>query len=138
LTSVAQTGTGLARAAKAPIGLVILLGALTGFGPISIDMYLPALPAIARSLHGTAQGAQLTVSAFFIGVSLGQLFYGPLSDRQGRRWPLLVGVLIYFGATLGCMLATSMSMLIALRILQALGACAGMVVARAVVRDRFS
>jgi DHA1 family bicyclomycin/chloramphenicol resistance-like MFS transporter len=138
LTSVAQTGTGLARAAKAPIGLVILLGALTGFGPISIDMYLPALPAIARSLHGTAQGAQLTVSAFFIGVSLGQLFYGPLSDRQGRRWPLLVGVLIYFGATLGCMLATSMAMLISLRILQALGACAGMVVARAVVRDRFA
>ena len=130
--------SGLARAAKAPLGLVILLGALTGFGPMSIDMYLPALPSIARSLHGTAAGAQLTVSAFFIGVSLGQLFYGPLSDRQGRRWPLLTGVALYLVATIGCMLATSMAVLIGFRILQALGACAGMVIARAVVRDRFA
>jgi len=130
--------TGLARAAKAPLGLVILLGALTGFGPMSIDMYLPALPSIARSLHGTASGAQLTVSAFFIGVSFGQLFYGPLSDRQGRRWPLLMGVALYLAATIGCMLSTTMPALIAFRVLQALGACAGMVIARAVVRDRFA
>ena len=137
-TPQAYASQGLAKAVKAPLGLVILLGALTGFGPMSIDMYLPALPAIARSLHGDAAGAQLTVSAFFIGVSFGQLFYGPLSDREGRRWPLLTGVLLYLVATVGCMLSVSIPMLIGFRILQALGACAGMVIARAVVRDRFA
>ncbi len=130
--------TGLAKSVKAPLGLVVLLGALTGFGPMSIDMYLPALPAIAKSLHGDAAGTQLTVSAFLIGVCFGQLFYGPLSDRQGRRWPLLGGVVLYLAATLGCVLSVSVPMLIGFRILQALGACAGMVIARAVVRDRFA
>jgi DHA1 family bicyclomycin/chloramphenicol resistance-like MFS transporter len=135
---MAEQGSGLARAAKAPLGLVLLLGALTAFGPISIDMYLPALPAIARSLHGTATGAQLTLSAFFVGIAFGQLIYGPVSDRQGRRWPLLFGVCLYLVGTLGCLLATSIPMLIGFRVLQALGGCAGMVIARAIVRDRFA
>jgi len=128
---------GLARAAKAPFGLIVLLGSLIGFGPVSIDMYLPSLPALARSLHASPAEGQDTVAAFFIGIAFGQLFYGPLSDRIGRRPPLLFGVGLYLVATVGCMLAPSIEVLIVCRVLQALGACAGMVIARAVVRDLF-
>ncbi len=140
MTEQAATAGGaeLARAAHAPVGLVVILGALTAFGPVSIDMYLPALPSMARSLHGTAAGAQATASAFFIGIALGQLVYGPLSDRQGRRGPLLAGLALYVAATVGCLLAPSIPVLIACRVVQALGGCAGMVIARAVVRDRFA
>ena len=134
----ADNRTDLARKVKAPLGLMLLLGALTAFGPISVDMYLPALPGIARALHGTGTGAQLTLTAFFIGIASGQMIYGPISDRQGRRWPLLFGVSLYLVATVGCVLSTSIPMLIGFRLLQALGGCAGMVIARAVVRDRFA
>ena len=129
---------GLARAAKPPLGLILLLGALTAFGPLSIDMYLPALPAIGQSLHATPAAMQQTVAVFFIGMAVGQLFYGPLSDRLGRRAPLLVGLIIYVLATAGCALAQSEQILIVLRIAQALAGCAGMVIARAIVRDRFA
>ncbi len=128
---------GLARAARPPLGLVLLLGALTAFGPLSIDMYLPALPAIGRSLHATPAAMQQTVAAFFIGMAAGQLFYGPLSDRIGRRPPLLAGLIAYVLATLGCALAPTESVLIVMRVAQALAGCAGMVIARAIVRDRF-
>jgi DHA1 family bicyclomycin/chloramphenicol resistance-like MFS transporter len=138
LTDIAADRSGLAQAAKAPFGFIMLLGALTAFGPISIDMYLPALPALTRSLHATGAAGQWTVAAFFIGISVGQLFYGPLSDRYGRRPPVLFGIALYIAATLGCMLAPSIGALIVFRILQALGGCAGMVIARAVVRDRFN
>lgn len=130
-------GDGLARAARAPLGLVLVLGALIGVGPLSIDMYLPGLPAIGRELQADAAHVQLTVSAFFIGIAAGQLVYGPLSDRLGRRWPMLFGIVLYGLASAGCAMAQSIGWLIGLRTLQALGGCAGMVISRAVVRDRF-
>ncbi len=131
------TGQTLARSAKAPVGLVVLLGALTAFGPLSIDMYLPSLPQLALALHASDAAAQETVSTFFIGIALGQLVYGPVSDRYGRRGPLLFGIALYLFATLCCAFAPDMGLLLVFRVLQALGGCAGMVIARAVVRDRF-
>ncbi|RYE86864.1 MAG: Bcr/CflA family efflux MFS transporter [Myxococcales bacterium] len=126
-----------APASRPDLGLLLILGALTAFAPMSIDMYLPALPGIASDLGSTATGAQATVAAFFVGLSAGQLLYGPLSDRRGRRGPLLFGVALYVAASALCVVAPTMTTLIVARVLQALGGCAGVVIARAVVRDRF-
>ena len=117
--------------------MILLLGALTAFGAVSIDLYLPGLPAIARDFGVDAEAAQFSMAAFFIGMAIGQLVYGPLSDRFGRRIPLLFGVVVYVVASLGCAMAPTIDWLIAGRFLQALGACAGVVIARAVVRDRY-
>lgn len=117
--------------------LTILLGSLSMFGPISIDMYLPSLPSLAEDLGTDPAGAQLTVAAFLIGLAIGQLFYGPLSDRVGRRAPLMLGISFFVVATLGCALASSIEALIVMRFVQALGASVGMVVARAVIADLF-
>ncbi len=133
----AASGPGLAKAVKAPLGFILMLGALTGVGPLSIDMYLPGLPAIGRALHAGAASVQQTVAAFFIGIAVGQVVYGTLSDRFGRRGPLLFGMGLYLLASIGCALSNSIGMLIGFRVLQALGGCAGMVIPRAVVRDRF-
>jgi DHA1 family bicyclomycin/chloramphenicol resistance-like MFS transporter len=116
-------------------GLIVLLGALTAFGPMAIDMYLPSLPSIVRDLGGPPGAGQLTVAAFLAGVAIGQLVYGPLSDRIGRRRPLLAGIALFVAASIGCALAPNMPALIGLRFVQALGGCAGIVLARAVVRD---
>ena len=134
----ADTPVARPKSPHAPLGLVLLLGALTAFPAMSIDMYLPSLPALARDLHATAGQAQLTVAAFFTGLALGQLVYGPWSDRVGRRPPLLIGATVYVAASLGCALAPSVEALIGLRFLQALGACAGSVISRAAVRDRYT
>ena len=123
---------------RTPWGLVILLGTLTAMGPLAIDMYLPSLPSIGISLHASAGEAQATVSAFLAGMAVGQLFYGPASDRLGRRAPIMLGAAIYIVASVACGFAVSPAMLIGGRFVQALGACAGGVVSRAVVRDRFS
>ena len=120
-----------------PWGLVVLLGSLTAMAPVGIDMYLPSLPAIADDLQASAAQTQGTVAAFLFGMALGQVFYGPASDRLGRRAPILLGVAIFILASVGCALATSPEWLLAGRFVQALGGCAGGVVARAVVRDRF-
>jgi DHA1 family bicyclomycin/chloramphenicol resistance-like MFS transporter len=122
---------------RTPWGFVILLGALTAMGPLAIDMYLPSLPSIGADLHASAGQTQATVSAFLAGMGLGQFFYGPASDRLGRRAPILFGTAIYIAASIACALAVSPEMLIGARFVQALGACAGGVVSRAVVRDQF-
>ncbi len=115
--------------------LPVILGMLAAFAPLAIDMYLPALPDMATSLGSDSGGAQLTIASYFVGMGLGQLIYGPLTDRFGRRPPLFVGVGLFLVASLACALAQTMPEMVALRFVQALGGCAGMVVARAVVRD---
>lgn len=115
---------------------LLLLGALTAIGPLSIDMYLPAFPAAEKALQAAPGSMEYTLSSFFIGMALGQLFYGPLSDRFGRRRPLLAGLALYTLASLGCAYAANVPMLVGLRFLEALGGCAGMVITRAVIRDR--
>ncbi|MDR3428934.1 Bcr/CflA family multidrug efflux MFS transporter [Silvimonas sp.] len=118
------------------IGAILLLGTLTAIGPMSIDMYLPSFPAIQQSLQASAGAVQWTLASFFIGLALGQLIYGPLSDRFGRKPPLYFGMALYALASVGCMLSHSIEMLILCRFLQALGGCTGMVICRAIVRDR--
>lgn len=117
--------------------IIFTLGALSALGPFSIDMYLPGFPAIAADLHCTLPQVQLSLTSYFIGICLGQLFFGPIIDRFGRKKPLYAGLLVYLAASLGCMLSPSVEILIALRFLQALGSCAGAVVSRAMVRDIF-
>ncbi|MCW3079056.1 multidrug effflux MFS transporter [Segetibacter sp.] len=117
--------------------LIIILGLLSAIGPFSIDMYLPAFPSIAADLHTTVAKISLSLSSFFIGISFGQMLYGPLLDRYGRKKPLYIGLSVYLVASIGCALATSADQLIWLRLIQALGSCSGMVASRAMVRDLF-
>jgi DHA1 family bicyclomycin/chloramphenicol resistance-like MFS transporter len=115
--------------------LLLILGALSAFAPFAIDMYLPSFPSLALSFATDIEHVQLSLAVYFAGLASGQLFYGPLADRFGRRLPLLVGIGLFCLASLGCALAPSLPWLIAARFVQALGGCAGMVIARAVVRD---
>ena len=117
--------------------LILILGLLTAMGPFSIDMYLPAFPAIAHGLKTSVAQVMLSLSSFFIGISAGQLVYGPMLERFGRKKPLYVGLVIYLLASIGCAFTESINSLIAFRFLQALGSCAGMVTSRAIVRDLF-
>ncbi|MGI4813125.1 MAG: multidrug effflux MFS transporter [Janthinobacterium lividum] len=117
------------------IRLILLLGALAACGPLSIDMYLPSLPSLALALHATDAMAQATLITFVAGFGAGMLFYGPLSDGLGRRPVLLGGLLLYTAATIGCIFAPSIGVLIVLRFIQALGAGAASVLARAIARD---
>jgi DHA1 family bicyclomycin/chloramphenicol resistance-like MFS transporter len=119
------------------VKLVLILGALTALGPLAIDMYLPALPQIAKDLAVDTGTVQLTLSVFMIGVSIGQAFYGPLVDRWGRRGPLLVGMVAFSVAAVGCASAHSIGSLLGWRLAMALGGSASMVIPRAVVRDLF-
>lgn len=117
--------------------VILIMGLLTAVGPLSIDMYLPAFSAIAKSLHTTTAEVTLSLSSFFIGISAGQLLYGPLLERFGRKKPLYFGLCLYLVSSIGCALATSVNFLIVLRLFQAVGGCAGLVAARAMVRDLF-
>jgi len=118
------------------IGWIMLLALLTALGPLSIDMYLPALPQMAHDFGVSTQMVANTLPAYFFGLAIGQLVYGPLSDRIGRKKPLYFGLALYAVASLFCVLATNEWGLIAARILQALGGCVGVVMARAAIRDR--
>lgn len=112
----------------------MLVGVMTAIGPVTIDMYLPGFVSIEREF-GT-RGVEGTMAAFIGGLAIGQLFYGPISDRFGRKPPLYFGYVIYTLGSVGCALATNMAMLTAMRVVQALGGCAGLVIGRAIVRDR--
>lgn len=118
--------------------LVLILGVLTALGPLSIDMYLPSFPAVALDLGVDVADVQLTLASYLAGLAVGQLLYGVLADRLGRRRPLLVGLGIYVFGSLLCALAPSLGLLAAARFIQAIGGCAGLVVSRAVVRDHFN
>src|SRR5690606_13052535 len=112
-------------------------GALVAFDPLSIDMYLPAFEDIGRDLNTSQAMVQYSLAAFFAGMTIGQMLYGPLSDRYGRKRPLQAGMMLYLLGTLGCAMSTTIGMLIAFRGVQPFGGCAGMVVTRAVIRDLF-
>jgi len=122
-------------AAPRGVALELVLGVLTAFAPLSIDMYLPAFPAIGRELGASVAQVELTLAAFFVGLAFGQLATGPIIDRFGRTRPLYVGLALYVLGASGCALSSSIAMLTACRALQALGGAVGLVVARAVVRD---
>lgn len=116
----------------------LILGGLTAFGPLSIDMYVPALPQLTTDLGATSAQAQLTLTAVLLGLGFGQLVAGPISDSVGRRKPLMTGLVIYIVASVLCALSGEVYALAALRFLQGFGAAAGMVIARASVRDLYS
>lgn len=118
--------------------LILVLGSLTALSPFAIDMYLPAFPKIAEGLGTTVPQVSMSLSSYFIGLAAGQLFYGPLLDRYGRKSPLYVGLIIFILATIGCLFSTSVEGLIAFRFIQAVGGCAASVTAMAMVRDYFS
>jgi len=119
------------------VSLILILGSLTALTPFSIDMYLPGFPAIAKDLSTSAAKVSLSLSSFFIGISLGQLIYGPLLDRFGRKKPLYIGLTVYILASIGCAYAQSIGGLITLRVIQALGSCAATVASVTFVRDLF-
>lgn len=114
-----------------------ILGALTAMGPLAIDMYLPAFPTIARELGTEAASVQVSLAVYFVGLAVGQAFYGPISDRLGRKRALYFGLSVFVLASVGCALAASVRGLIVARFFQALGGCAPLVIPRAVVRDHF-
>lgn len=122
---------------KIPVRLVLILGALTAFASLSIDMYLPSFPTLEKDLRASSSAVQFSLAAFFVGMALGQALYGPLADRFGRKRPLYAGISLYVLASVGCALAPNIETLIALRFVQAVGGCAGIVIARAMVRDLF-
>src|SRR5580698_1299774 len=115
--------------------LLGLLALLSAFTPLSIDMYLPALPVISAELHASAGAIPLTLSAFMLAFGFGQIFYGPAGDRFGRRPVILGGVAIYVVTSIGCAFAMEASHLVLARFLQGLSACGGVVLARTMVRD---
>ncbi len=118
--------------------LVVILGALSAFGPLSVDFYLPGLPRLTADFHAEAWAGQLTLTACVVGLALGQLAAGPLSDRLGRRPPLVLGLVVYCFASVACALAPSIWALVGLRLVQGLAGAAGIVVARSIVRDLVS
>lgn len=123
---------------KEHLRIIYVLGFLTAIGPFSIDAYLPGFPAIAKDLQTDIEHVTLSLTSYFIGISLGQLFYGPILDRFGRKKPLLIGLIIYMVSAIGCAISPSIYSLVTFRFLLAIGGCVGMVASRAVVRDLFT
>lgn len=121
-----------------PLTLAAILGSLGGFAPLSIDMYLPALPHLAEDLNTKQSLAQLSITFFLFGLVIGQLIVGPISDSKGRRKPLLIGLAIYAVSSLCCVFTTSIEIFVALRFIQGLSGASGIVLSRAILRDYFS
>ncbi len=136
------TGESAATVDKKPrlgiFGLILILGSLSAFGPLSIDMYLPALPSLSEELHSSASMAQLSLTSCLLGIALGQIFAGPVSDISGRRGPLLIGLAVYAVSSLLCAFAPSIEFLVFTRFIQGLAGSAGIVISRAAVRDLYS
>lgn len=117
--------------------LIVLMGVLQAFAPLSIDMYLPSMPLLEKVFNATTAQVQITLVTFLLGYALGQSLYGPLTDRFGRKPPLYVSLALFVISSVACALSTSVNVLSAFRLLQAIGACGGAVVSRAMVRDLF-
>ncbi|WP_406371308.1 multidrug effflux MFS transporter [Streptomyces sp. NBC_00647] len=135
--AVPRPSAGLGAPGRTGLLVTLILGGLTATPPLAMDMYLPALPEVTGSLHAPAATVQLTLTACLAGMALGQLVVGPMSDRWGRRRPLLAGLAVYVVATVLCALATDVGLLVAFRLAQGLAGAAGIVIARAVVRDLY-
>ncbi len=114
---------------------VLILSALMAFTSLSTDIYLPAMPVMAAELHGNVE---LTITGFLVGFAIAQLIWGPISDHFGRRIPLFIGMVLFIIGSAGCALATDISHIVFWRVFQALGACTGPMLARAMIRDLFS
>ena len=137
-----KAGVALLRDRSSPanrerLRTLAILCALMAFGPLSTDFYLPAMPTMAESLHTSPGTIEWTISSYLIGSSLGQLVWGPISDKYGRRLPVAIGIVIFVIGSAGCALSTSAGAMIAWRVLQAVGACAGIALSRAMVRDLY-
>src|SRR4029077_15223584 len=117
--------------------IILILGALSTISPFAIDMYLPAFPQIAAALHTSTARISLSLASYFAGLAAGQLFYGPLLDRFGRKLPLYAGLTLFIVASVLCLCSRSVDSLVAMRFVQALGGCAAQVAAMAMVRDFF-
>jgi DHA1 family bicyclomycin/chloramphenicol resistance-like MFS transporter len=132
---VAQSAPSISRLRY--LELLVLLGALQAFAPLSIDMYLPAMPVMETVFHTSAAAVQVTMVTFLLGYAVGQSLYGPITDRFGRKPPLYASLLLFIAASAACALAPSIPLISAFRLLQAIGACGGAVMSRAMVRDLF-
>ncbi|MEK4249233.1 multidrug effflux MFS transporter [Paenibacillus sp. FSL W7-1287] len=128
----------IAISKKKRLGIAAILGSLSALGPLSIDMYLPAFPQLAEELNATASLTQLSLTACLVGMAIGQLVIGPISDVKGRRRPLLIGMLVYTLVSLLCILSSSIWGFILLRFVQGFAGAAGLVISRASVRDLYS
>ena len=138
VTSLAASPAVRQDAAGHSLRILLILSVLMAFASISTDLYLPALPTMAIALRAEAGTVELTISGYLIGFSLGQLLWGPVSDRHGRRLPIAIGLVLFIAGSAGCALSTSAPMLVGWRALQAVGACASVVLARAMVRDLYT
>lgn len=118
--------------------LILILGSIIAIGPLTIDIYLPAFGAIAQSFAARESLVQLSLTTYFIGIAFGQLLYGPIIDRYGKKPPLFFGLSLFFVSSVACFYATSIEQIIFFRFFQALGACAGTVIPRSIVRDIFA
>lgn len=125
------------KMAKPSIFLIVILGLLTAFGPFSIDMYLPALPEISRDFDTTTSNTQLTLTLFMVGLAVGQVFVGPLSDFIGRKRPLMVALIVYTVASILCVFAPNIYVMMALRFVQGFTGGAGAVISRAISSDLY-
>lgn len=135
---VGESSPALAEAASHGLRVLAILSALMGFASISTDLYLPAMPTMAKSLSSNSGTMELTISGYLIGFSIGQLLWGPIGDRYGRKMPVVVGLMMFAIGSAGCALSGSVAVMIGWRVVQAVGACAGVVLARAMVRDLYA